>query len=78
LTEAEIDQEVVVLLIDKGEFFALSGTGLAIWRLIDGTRDRAELSRAVAAEFDAPEQQISNDVDEFLERLHGFGLIDED
>ena len=26
LTEAEIDDEIVVMLIDKGEFFSLSGT----------------------------------------------------
>ena len=77
LTEAEIDDEIVVMLIDKGEFFSVSGSGVAIWRLIDGTRDRAALNRDLAAEFDAPEQQIMADVDEFLARLDEFGLIDE-
>ena len=77
LTEAEIDNEIVVMLIDKGEFFSLSGTGAVIWRLIDGTRDRAALNRELAAEFDAPKEQISIDVDKFLARLDGFGLIDE-
>jgi hypothetical protein len=77
LTEAEIDDEIVVMLIDKGEFFSVKGTGVAIWRLIDGTRDRAELTRSLAAEFGADERQISSDVDEFLALLDGFGLIDE-
>ena len=77
LTETEIDDEVVVMLLDKGEFFSLSGTAVAIWRLIDGTRDRAALSRALAEEFEAPEQQILSDVNQFLARLHGLGLIDE-
>jgi hypothetical protein len=77
LTEAEIDNEIVVMLIDKGEFFSLSGTALAIWRLIDGTRDRAALNHELASEFDAPKEQISTDVDEFLARLDRLGLIDE-
>ena len=77
LTEAEIDDEIVVMLIDKGEFFSLSGTAVAIWRKIDGTRDRSALNRELAAEFDVPEQQVAADVDEFLERLGGLGLIDE-
>jgi hypothetical protein len=77
LTEAEIDDEIVVMLIDKGEFFSLSGTAVAIWRLIDGTRDRPALNRELAAEFEVPEQQVAADVDEFLARLQGLGLIDE-
>lgn len=77
LTEAEIDDEIVVMLIDKGEFFSLSGTAVAIWRKIDGTRDRSALIRELAAEFDVPEKEVAADVDEFLERLGGLGLIDE-
>ena len=42
-TEADIDHEIVIMRLDNGEFFSLSGTAAAIWRLIDGERDTAAL-----------------------------------
>ena len=42
-TEAAIDDEIVVMRLDNGEFFSLSATSAAIWRLIDGTNDRDEI-----------------------------------
>ncbi|HKX91511.1 MAG TPA: PqqD family protein [Sphingomicrobium sp.] len=74
-TEADIDHEIVVMRVDNGEFFSLSGTSAAIWRLIDGHRDRAALLDALAEEFDGDRAVIAADVDEFLTRLRGTGLL---
>ena len=74
-TEADIDNEIVVMRVDNGEFFSLAGTGAAIWRLIDGTRDRNALLAALAGEFDGEEADIACDVDEFLLRLRDTGLL---
>jgi hypothetical protein len=74
-TEAEIDDEIVVMRLDTGEFYSLAGTAAAIWRLIDGTRDRAALVSSLAAEFDRGETDISDDVDEFINQLAELGLI---
>ena len=76
-TEADIDHEIVIMRLDNGEFFSLSGTGAAIWRLIDGTRDRAAVIAAAAGQFDAPEDEIAGDVDEFLATLRETGLLAE-
>lgn len=74
-SETEIDDEVVVMRLDSGEFFSLAGTAAAIWRLIDGTRDRAALVEALAAEFEADEEVIAADVDDFLAGLTEQGLV---
>lgn len=74
-TEAEIDDEIVVMRLDNGEFFALSGTAAAVWRLIDGQRDRESLVEALADEYSADEGEIAADVDEFLADLRGAGLL---
>jgi len=74
-TEADIDHEIVIMRLDNGEFFSLSGTGAAIWRLIDGNRDRHALAAAAAGEFDAGESEILADVDKFLLRLRETGLL---
>ena len=74
-TETEIDDEIVVMQLDTGDFFSLTGTGTAIWRLIDGTRDRQALVAALCVEFGAPQAEVTADVDEFLAKLRGAGLI---
>ena len=74
-TEADIDQEIVVMRLDNGEFFSLSGTSAAIWRLIDGQRDRATLLAALGEQFEGDESAIAADVDAFLDQLRETGLL---
>lgn len=74
-TEASIDEEIVIMRLDNGEFFSLSGTAAAIWRLIDGTLDQPALVTAAAREFAADESEIARDVDEFLLQLKETGLL---
>ena len=74
-TETDIDDEIVVMRLDSGEFFSLAGTGAAIWRLIDGSRDRAGLVAALAAEYESDKDEIAADVDEFLAKLEEQGLV---
>lgn len=76
-TEADIDNEIVIMRLDNGEFYSLSGTGVAIWRLIDGTRGRKELITSAAGEFDASEDEIAADIDELLKTLKETGLLAE-
>ena len=77
-SETDIDEEIVVMRIDNGEFFSLSGTAAATWRLIDGTRDREVLLAALAEEFDGNAGSMAADVDEFLGRLRELGLLADD
>lgn len=74
-TETDIDEEIIVMRLDNGEFFSLSGTGSAIWRLIDGTRDRATLIEALAQKYDADDREIAVDVEDFLAQLKEQGLL---
>lgn len=74
-TETDIDDEIVVMRLDSGDFFSLADTAAAAWRLIDGTRDRAALIEELAAQFDADEAEIAADLDEFLARLKEQGLV---
>lgn len=74
-TETEIDDEIVVMHLDTGEFYSLTGTAAAAWRLIDGTRDRQALLTALTQTFDGDKEDIANDIDEFLSRLKEVGLL---
>lgn len=74
-TATQIDDEVVVMRLDSGDFFSLTGTAAAVWQLIDGTRDRAALIEALASQFDSNDGEIAADVDGFLAQLKEQGLI---
>lgn len=75
-SETEIDGEVVVMDLDRGDFFSLTGTAAAIWRKIDGTRSRSVLIAELAEEYARPEGEVTQDVDAFLAQLKTAGLID--
>ncbi len=75
-TETEIDDEIVVMHLGTGEFFSLTGSAAATWRLIDGTRDRSNLVAALSAGFDGEESEIASDVDEFLGKLQSMDLLE--
>lgn len=74
-SETDVDDEIVIMRLDNGEFFSLSGTAAATWRLIDGSRNRAALISALASEYGTNEVEISADVDDFLVQLKELGLI---
>ena len=74
-TETEIDDEVIVMRLDTGDFYSLSGTAGAVWRLIDGQRDRARLLTDLAEEFETEEESIAADVDDLLLRFRKMGLL---
>ncbi len=74
-SETEIDDEVVVMNLESGEFFSLTDTARAIWRLIDGSRDRGALLAELVSEFGAEPGDIAADLDPFLDQLDAAGLI---
>ena len=74
-SETQIDDEIVVMSLDSGDFFSLSGTARAIWLLLDGTRDRAALIGALAGQYGVADDTIAGEVDAFLAQLDRAGLI---
>lgn len=74
--ETEIDDEVVVMDLSSGNFFSLKDSGLEIWRLIDGARDRAGITAALAATYAVTDSEIAEDVGAFLDQVLAAGLIE--
>ena len=77
-TEADIDDEIILMRLDNGELLSLADSAAATWRLIDGERDRHSVIAALAAEYAPDDQQIAADVAELLHELMEAGLLAED
>jgi hypothetical protein len=75
ITETSTEDEIVVMRVDSGTFFSLSGTAAITWLLIDGTRDRDMIIRELAEKYAADETCIAADVDQFLSELRDSGLL---
>lgn len=74
-SETAIDEEIVVMSLDSGDFFSLTGTARTIWQLIDGNRNRAALLAELASRYGCEEAEIADDLDGFVAQLSQAGLI---
>lgn len=77
-SETTIDDEIVVMRLDNGEFFSLTGTARSIWLLLDGSRDRAGLLATLIADYGGERLQMAEDLDHFLGELNAAGLLARD
>jgi hypothetical protein len=75
---ARDDRDVILDLrrLDDPQPRRLEGTALAIWRAIDGVRDRDGIVARVAAAYGVEEAGVGADIDAFLDELERLGLID--
>lgn len=74
-SETAIDDEIVVMNLDTGDFFSLEGTGRAAWLLIDGTRDLPGIVAVLAEQFAAPRAVMAADLEIFVAELGRAGLV---
>ena len=74
-SETTIDTETVVMDLDSGDFFSLTGTAAAVWQRIDGTRGREALLAELVIEYGQTPEEIAADVDAFLTQLFAAGLV---
>ena len=56
----------------------LNETGVFLFRALEQDAEREELLRLLREEYDAPEEQLAADLDEFLSRMREMGILEED
>ena len=62
-------ETLVLLDLDGGQYYALDEVSSRIWELCDGSLSVAKVVEAICADFDAPPEEITSDVLDFLEEL---------
>ena len=65
----------ILLDLDHGVFFNLNPVGARIVELLQGTSVLSSIVETIVREFDAPEEIVKNDVDDFLARLREQRLL---
>lgn len=75
LIVAPVDGELVMLSVEKGQYFGIGGVGTRIWELLESPKNETSIIQAIVAEFDVDEDTCRRDVIEFLDRLLEMDLI---
>lgn len=72
----DVDGEVLIVDLDGGELFSLSGTGKAVWEAIDGERDVATIAGMLVERYDGEVGTITADVAALVADLEAAALVD--
>lgn len=73
--ETDVDDETLLIDMDGGLLFSLTGTGQAVWKAIDGTADRDALVRLMMQRYRGEAAAIGADVDRLLHDFAAARLI---
>ena len=76
-SESTIEDEVVVMRLDNGDFYSLTGSSRVVWESIDGTRDLQQIVALSAERYDLSAEDIASDVAHFVGSLLEAGLVAE-
>lgn len=73
---AALQDELVLMSIDKGRYYNLNPIAAEIWGRIAGPVQVSDLCDALDAEFSAPREEITRDVLDMLNLLAAEGVLD--
>jgi hypothetical protein len=76
LMSADLDQDTVLMSLERGSYFALAETGREIWRQLATPTRAGDVCVALSKLYEGPADQIEADTLAFLTRLAHLGLID--
>lgn len=71
----QFEDELVVLDLARGEYYALNSTAALLWRGIEEGRSREQLTSDLAAEFVVDTAQAAQDLEAFASELCSMGLL---
>lgn len=74
---AEIGGEVVLMSVERGNYYGLDEIGSDIWRRLEQPLRVADLVTALAADYDGEVAVIERDVLDLLTKLLDNGLVEQ-
>jgi hypothetical protein len=72
---AEMDGDLVMMSIEQGRYFGISGVGTRVWELLEKPASVDQLCAAVLEEYDVDEGVCRADIHAYVEKLLGMGLL---
>lgn len=70
-----LDNELVMMDLDKGKYYSLNSVGSSIWNMLKTPMTLSDLVTSLTKEFDIDYNKCCLEVTEFLNRLYDSELI---
>ncbi len=77
--EAYISRDSGAILIDyeTSKFYEANGTGTRILQLLQASKTKEEIIASICDEYEVDPETFGQDLDEFVEKLRTYELLDE-
>lgn len=75
LAWTNMDDEIVMMSVERGEYSGLGGAGSRIWELLADPLSTSEICACITTEFEVDGDTCERDVVEFLEQMLQSDLI---
>ncbi len=75
IVASDIDDEKVMMSVEKGQYYGLDPIGSRVWELIEKPVKVSELIDALLPKYDVDRETCERDVLAFLEELHKDGIL---
>jgi hypothetical protein len=66
IIDGELDDNQVMMHLEKGKYFGLNKVGKRIWQLVEQPKSLDEIIVALLSEYDVSEEQCRQEVKNFL------------
>jgi hypothetical protein len=71
----EVGDEIVLLDVEGGEYHGLNDVGSMIWRALEEHPDVSSAYEHLCGTYEVDPDVLRKDLDEFIKRLVGMGLL---
>jgi len=71
----KLQDEQVLLDIDKGKYFSLNPIATRIWEILSDPKDLEELCVELTAIYDVPLEQCKKETQQYLDEMIKLGMI---
>ncbi len=75
IIDGELDDNQVMMHLEKGQYFGLNPVGKRIWELIEQPKTMEEITQILLYEFDVKKNQCEKEVEAFLNRSVDFNIV---
>ena len=76
LIGAAIDDEMVMMSVEHGQYYGLGGVGPRVWELIEQPQTMAQLVDTILEEYEVECEVCEKDLTEFLAQMEQLGLVE--
>lgn len=78
IIDGELDDNQVMMHLDKGKYFGLDPVAKRIWELIEEPKNIGEITAILLEEFEVTPEQCNEEVQSFLDKAIEFDIIKKD